>query len=104
MTVGVLLETLRPVPALIRNPDCEGGDILTIWLRQASSSLRLYPRRRNLNFCSEVNMLLGFAMGEKNRAAVEREPSPRQEVAEKTNEVFPHVDRSLGGRSGSISI
>jgi len=37
MTVGVLSEMLRPVPVLIRNPDCEGGDILTIWLRQATS-------------------------------------------------------------------
>jgi len=36
MTVGVLLETLRPVLVLIRNADCEGGDILTIWLRQAT--------------------------------------------------------------------
>jgi hypothetical protein len=36
MTVGVLSEMLRPVPVLLRNPDCEGGDILTIWLRQAT--------------------------------------------------------------------
>jgi hypothetical protein len=39
MTVGVLLEMLRPVPVLIRNPDCEGGDMLTICLRQDTSAV-----------------------------------------------------------------
>jgi signal transduction histidine kinase len=32
--ISPLLEMVRPVPVLIRNPDCEGGDMLTIWLRQ----------------------------------------------------------------------
>jgi hypothetical protein len=51
MTVGVLSEMLRPVPVLLRNPDCEGGDILTIWLRQASGrvSTGLSMRLRGMN-------------------------------------------------------
>src|ERR1035437_3857449 len=43
MTVGVLLEMLRPVPVLIRNPNCEGGDILTIWRRFWRGNARVCP-------------------------------------------------------------
>src|ERR1035437_10966541 len=43
MTVGILLEMLRPVPVLIRNPDCEGGDMVTIWPRHAIGGLPKKP-------------------------------------------------------------
>ena len=40
LTVGVQWEVLRPIEDATPNPDCKGGDVLTIWLRHATSSVR----------------------------------------------------------------
>ena len=37
LTVGVQWEVLRPIEDPTPNPDCKGGDVLTIWLRHATS-------------------------------------------------------------------
>ena len=38
LTVGVQWEVLRPIEDPTPNPDCKGGDVLTIWLRHATSA------------------------------------------------------------------
>jgi hypothetical protein len=46
LTVGVRSEIRRAARKLIPSPDCEGGVMLTIWLRQAASGLSQRYRYR----------------------------------------------------------